>query len=143
MSEITVRIENEEEVVAALLAAGLSVQDILQEAVLAGAKVIEAAANGAAPGPHVISELEGKRKDSVTVAVGPDEEHWYYIFAETGAAAHEESPKKAKAMKIGEKFTMKVEHPGVKERPFLRPAVDENETGVEEATGAVIAGVLP
>lgn len=72
-------------------------------ALQAGGDVLKDDANANAPGPHIISEvvsgrtLKKKRKsagvkgNARVVAVGPDQEHWYYKFAEYGAIPHDVS----------------------------------------------------
>lgn len=77
--------------------------EVVTEALEAGGSVIQTAANAKAPGPHIEiqvmkgSELskkwrsagaQGIKPDALYVAIGPDEKHWYYRFAEFGVKAH-------------------------------------------------------
>ncbi|MBK8211567.1 MAG: hypothetical protein IPK78_18080 [Rhodospirillales bacterium] len=61
----------------------------LRAAMLAAFGPVVDTANAKAPGPHIEAEVVSATENRVTVAVGPDKEHWYYRFHERGAAAHE------------------------------------------------------
>lgn len=136
---------NEAEVLRQLEKVGLVVKDVLKEATLEGAEVVREAAEDKAPGPHIEKDVTEKKKEKVSVDVGPDEDHWYYRFIEMGAQPHEISPKNAKALKLvggsGSEevgFAARVGHPGMAARPFLRPAVDSNKEKVARVIGDVI-----
>jgi HK97 gp10 family phage protein len=111
-----------------------------------GGEVVRTAANGKAPGPHVVMQRDKQQVPTLAVvSIGPDKEHWYYRFAETGAQPHEISPrtrKRLRAIKFTTggaiEFARVVEHPGMGARPFLRPAVMENEQRAAEATAAAL-----
>lgn len=135
-----VKIEGGPELKRALERLQVNVQNVLEEAVQAGAQVIMDAANDQAPGPNVRMETEEKTADSVTVAIGPDKDHWYYKFLESGAQPHEISSATALVFEgdSGIVVTRAVAHTGMAARPFLRPAVDENEGKATEAVGDVI-----
>lgn len=120
----------------------------LQEAVKAGAQVVMDEANRNAPGPHVISKVSKRRNDYAEVEIGPDKDHWYYQFFETGATAHE-IPKKKSAGLLhftgsggDDVFTGKANHPGMPAKPFLRPAIDEHGDEARERAGAVLREVI-
>lgn len=120
----------------------------LQEAVQAGAQVVMDEANRNAPGPHVISKVSKRGKEYAEVEIGPDKEHWYYQFFETGATAHE-IPKKKSAGLLhftgsggDEVFTGGVDHPGMPAKPFLRPAIDEHGDEARERAGVVLREVI-
>lgn len=90
---------------------GRNVDDVLDEAIMAGAKVIEQAAKSKAPVKtgrlrrSITVEIKDKEDNFITVRVGPGKEGFYGRFVELGT-------KKMAA------------------KPFLRPAFDEN---VQEA----------
>lgn len=118
----------------------------LLDALEAGGEVVRAAANAKAPGPHVVMQRDKQIVETLaTVSIGPDKAHWYYRFAETGAQPHEISPrtrKRLRAVKFtsgGEvEFARVVAHPGMGARPFLRPAILENERRAAEVTAAAL-----
>lgn len=100
--------------------------DVLEVAVMAAAEVIEDAARGKAPGPNIDTELESSERGRAEAHVGPDADHWYYKFAETGAQAHAITAQNARALKfVTGDFRKSVFHPGFAARPFLRPAKDQ------------------
>jgi HK97 gp10 family phage protein len=137
-----VKIEGMDELVRALDRLQVDVENVLEEAAQAGAKVIMEAANQQAPAPNINMETEEKSADSVTIAIGPDKDHWYYKFAESGTQPHEITPATAGALVFegagGLVVTKEVAHTGMAARPFLRPAADENEGRATEAVGEVI-----
>jgi hypothetical protein len=89
MPPIDMTIEGGEELLKEIKRLGIDVEAMLKAAVLRGAEVIADAANERAPGPHNGVEVDKESKGSVTVNIGPDEDHWYYRFFETGAGRHE------------------------------------------------------
>ena len=135
---VTVKVEGGEELQRKLRRLKGEVNAALDDAAMAGAEVIRRAANSRAPGPHVEAEIVERTKLGAEVNIGPDEEHWYYRFAETGATAHEEKPLNREALAFlgegGDKVVTSVDHPGHPADPFLRPAIDGN---VDEANRAV------
>ena len=134
---------NESEVIAALDRAGIKPRMVLDKAVRAAAELVRAAAVPNAPGPSISTEKSDESgATSVTYDVGPDREHWYYRFAETGTQAHQVTPGEARALRIDDRFVARVRHPGTAARPFLRPAIDENEQRAADAAGAVIRDAL-
>lgn len=118
---------------------GQAVVRINRAAAEAGAKVILDAATPKAPGPHLGMEVVRSDEDQAEVAIGPDKEHWYYQFFETGAGSHEISPKNRKALAFpgrdGDKVTGGLQHPGMPAEPFLRPAMQNNEDEARDAAG--------
>lgn len=115
-------------------------QDALEEAAKAGAAVWHDAAEQKSPGPHIEVEVLESSATSVTVGVGPDEDHFYYRFLEFGTRPH--TIKGAPLLVFGEEgepvYTPIVHHPGAAARPFLRPAADENEKTAEKAAAGVL-----
>jgi HK97 gp10 family phage protein len=129
MGNITVRLEGEEAVMRRLQQLGLSVSAVLEGAVRAAAELVRDDARGMAPGPEIELDTLNKTQRRVEVGVGPDDEHWYYKFLETGTGAHaiHGSPMLVFMGDEGLVMTPGVDHPGMAARPFLRPAMDANE----------------
>lgn len=143
MAKVTVHLEGEEELKAALEALARAARGaILERAANDGAEVIRAGAARRAPGPYIEKAVAQQADYAVEVEIGPDEDHWYYGFAETGAAGHAIGPKNRKALAFegrgGEVVRFGVEHPGRPAEPFLRPAIDEDGPEAVEATGATL-----
>jgi HK97 gp10 family phage protein len=118
-------------------------------------------ANLLAPGPHILAltSVIESTEDLSVVNIGPDPEHWYYCFTETGTSAHEifgqlsrpkgwVGNKRGKPSKTGKKMlrfisrgtfvtVKKVNHPGMPARPFLRPAMQHNTELAYKIAGEV------
>lgn len=140
---ITVTLEGGEALVQALRALDGQVKAALRRATLAASEPVVDVANAKAPGPHIEAEVVSATENRVTVAVGPDKEHWYYRFAERGAAAHEITgvPLIFEG-RAGMIRTASVSHPGMAARPFLRPAMDEESGAAEAAMGATLRAAI-
>jgi HK97 gp10 family phage protein len=136
---ISVKLEGGEELLEALRQIDANMKAALRSATLAGAQPIADAANSMAPGPHIETEVVSATTGEATVAIGPDKEHWYYRFQETGAAAHEitGSPLFFEG-RAGLIRTASVTHPGVAAKPFLRPAHDAKGDDARDELGAAL-----
>lgn len=119
-------------------------KEILDGALMEGAQIIHDAAESRAPGPHIgitiasgrtlkkaLDQYSGDKITSNTryAAIGPEEEYWYYRFAEFGAKKHDISVRKSGlvAFQASGNFFVRAWAKmtgGVRMRPFLRPAVD-------------------
>lgn len=134
---INTSLTGEKELLADLKRIGVDVLALKKSAAAAGGNAIKGLALRRAPGPHIEVKVRGTTTGA-RADVGPDKEHWYYSFFETGAVAHSEKPGKGKLMAFegeeGQVFTTHVDHPGMPAQPFLRPAIDEGE---DLAVGAV------
>jgi len=141
---ITVSLEGGEDLLKAIRDADMSVRSVLRAATLAGGRVVADAAAGGAPGPEIIAEVLEASAAGVEVGIGPDKEHWFYQFLETGAAAHEitGTPMIFQG-RDGMVKTAKVSHPGMAARPFLRPAHDSTQREQEDTLGAHLKAALP
>lgn len=124
---------------------GDRVQAINSKACRAAQVPILDEANALAPGPHIIalqSKLESNENLAV-VNIGPDKEHWYYQFDETGASAHEIKAGRSAGARLAFKgisglvITRSVNHPGKSARPFLRPAMTHNREQAQKIAGQV------
>lgn len=115
---------------------GVEVDNALEAAALLGAGVIEQAAEPMAPGPYVEKDVTEKSKERVAVDIGPDGEHWYYRFFETGAGRHRITGEPLVFEgRSGTVVTVEVDHPGMEARPFLRPAFDGEQGRAVDAVG--------
>lgn len=144
---VEVRLEGGEELLKAIADADLSLRSVLRAATLAGGEVVANAAAGSAPGPGIVAEVLDASAAGVEVGIGPDKDHWYYKFIESGAAAHEISSKAAPFLRFdgqeGLVRTASVAHPGMAARPFLRPAHDSTLSEQSAVLGARLREALP
>lgn len=141
-------IEGLDELRSKLLARADSVRSVAVRAAQAGGGVIRSAADARAPSPGSVDTrtVVLSREGQVRVDIGPDKEHWYHMFFETGVAAHEIRPKTARRLRfeVGgtEVFARIVRHPGMPAKPYLRPALDENAGRAVDAVGNVLRGAV-
>jgi HK97 gp10 family phage protein len=141
---VRVRIEGLEELRAQLRKLGREARAVLVQAAYAGAEEIRQEAEAKAPGPYIEKEKNPKGKNT-EILIGPDREHWYYLFAEMGTDPHEIKPRKKggkKALAFEGLVRRSVNHPGSTARPFLRPAVDSAKGRATDAVGKVIKRVV-
>jgi len=130
-----------------LVAIRKEVGAILEQAAQAGADVVAREANSLAPGPNIKTEVVAKTWTHADINIGPDRDHWYYMFFETGAQAHEITPRKTGGLKFpGREGEMVVRvfasHQGMGAVPFLRPAMDAKRDEAEDATGREFLKVI-
>ncbi|MFO7537615.1 MAG: hypothetical protein R6X32_06095 [Chloroflexota bacterium] len=138
MSSGDVQLLNEAEVKAAIKRLGPAAAKVLETAVNEAADVVVRAANPLAPQPVIEKETVAKSESRVEVDVGPPKEKWYYRFAERGTRPHVVNPRGKKALHGGgDQFSSGHMVGGVAQRPFLRPALDENEAQAQTAAGKV------
>ena len=122
---------------------GQNVQKANSKAARAAEVPVQVEATEGAHGPHIMA-LQSKRESTEALAVvdiGPDKEHWFYQFFETGAVAHPIKAKKARALAFeGRKGLVvipAVQHPGIKKKPFLKKALRDNQDQVVEIAGKI------
>jgi HK97 gp10 family phage protein len=141
---ISVKLEGGEELIRKLRAMDRNVSDELEAAVRRGAEPILTTARARAPGPEIQMEVTEKTGKRVTVDIGPDDEHWYYRFFETGAGPHEltGSPLLVFEGESGLVFARGVSHPGMAAEPFLRPAFDMKRRQAEREVGGHLKRVV-
>jgi hypothetical protein len=157
--------------------------EIIKDALMAGGAVIQIAAASKAPGPYIGLDVmtgvqltkkwrsgtaQGIKPDALYVAVGPDEDHWYYRFPEYGVKAHAvtrrkrtrkeiqarfSSPRSARSsirkqfagrkpamvFSIDGKLIFTRKVKGFAKKPFLKPAAENNEGAALKALGDVLA----
>lgn len=153
-NRVIVRLEGIEEHLALMARLPDAMDIVIEPAANAGAQLLRDEMAQNAPGPHIVKEVSKKERGRITIVIGPDKAHWYYQFFETGAAAHEISPRRRrevwysrnaaragggtgkKALAFGEEVFSNVKHPGVGMRAFMRPAVDSKH---EEAAKKIAA----
>lgn len=130
-------------------------KQVQDAALMAGAKVLQAEANAGAPGPHIVAEvvsgrtLKKKRKsagvkgNARVAAVGPDNKHWYYRFAEFGASPHDISvskPGMVKLYPLGDVIRRWARMVGgIRRFAFLRRAFDGKGQAAIKEMGRVLA----
>lgn len=140
---VKVTIEGGEELLRKLRQMGMDVKGALKAVALEGAEEIRQAAAQDAPGPHIVAEVVEQNDRSVTVAIGPDKEHWYYRFIETGAQAHEiTGTPLAFEGDEGSVITGRVRHPGMAAKPFLRPAFDHHKDDAKASVGEKLRKII-
>lgn len=135
---IVVQLDGDRELLAKLERLGISIENVLEAAVCAGAEIVRDDARSRAPGPNIEQETVKRTRRMVEVDVAPDEEHWNYRFFELGASAHgiEGSPLVFMGAN-GLVYTHQVDHPGMTAQPFLRPALDGQREQAQQAMGSV------
>lgn len=138
----TVRVEGLPELRQALESLGARTRGAVRQSATAGAEVIRLEAARRAPGPHIGKALKDSSRLSAEMMIGPDSAHWYYQFAETGAAPHEIDGHTKKAIqfmgKQGLIVRRSVKHSGMAANPFLRPAIDSAASRAVQAVAAVL-----
>lgn len=147
MANSGVRVEGAEEVERMLRQVGaVESERLLRAAVEAGGRQIADEANRLAPGPHIAVQVLRSGGRGAEAAIGPDKEHWYYMFYETGAQAHEMPRKRGRFVVFegyeGTVVRTQVMHPGIPPRPYLRPAVDRRGDAAIAAVADMIADAV-
>lgn len=137
--KISVEIEGDRELVAILRKMGQGLLESVEAATSKGAEVAVQAAKQRAPGPYIEAAVGKVERGKAEFRIGPDKQHWYYIFTETGATRHEIDGNVKKAVRFesgGEEVILKrVTHPGMAAEPFLRPALEENQDRIKAVMG--------
>lgn len=118
--------------------------NIMRGALRQGANVVLAEAKANAPektgelkaGLKVSTRL---RRGVVTATIKAGGKHGYLArWVEFGAAAHFIAPKKAKSLFFAGLMRYGVDHPGIKPKPFMLPALDSQSQAALMATGEYI-----
>lgn len=141
---VTVTVEGAEELRAAFARLERAVRGpALERAAMAGAEVIRDEARRRGPGPAIEVEVVKEADEAVLVGIGPDKDHWYYGFFETGVSRHKITPHKGKALVFqgregGEVVRVVVDHQGMPAQPFLRPAIDGRKDEAAAAAGEAL-----
>lgn len=130
-------------------------RSILRGALRAGAKVIATQAKANVPvssgalknSIRVTGRAKGGKVSASVKAGGKikktGQDAWYaHIVEFTGAVPHQIVSKLGGSLFIGGLFSKSVDHPGMKARPFLRPALDSQATNAVVAVGKYIRSRL-
>lgn len=116
---------------------GPAAKAVLPQAVEAGAEVLRDKMASKAQSDGIGVEMDG-----ATALIGPDKEHFYLAFFETGTGAHKVEPRTKKALRWGDTFAARAFPGGIAPRPFMRPAVDEGKDAVAAKVGEVLVAAL-
>lgn len=139
-----VEVEGLEEVMGNFQALEMAARRGLGDAAEAGGEEMVELAMQLAPGPYIVMGRVRQRGDTAETAVGPDRDHWYYVFFEMGATEHEiaGNPLVFEGDN-GLVITGGVRHPGMAAQPFLRPVLHEDSPAeaAGEAFWEAISGV--
>mgnify|MGYP001770161594 CR=1 FL=1 len=143
--QIEMRLDGGEELLAAIRDADIALRAVLRAAVLEGAQVVADNANSQAPGPHIIAKVTESSSSGAEASIGPDADHWYYRFFETGAVVHEieGNPLLWFEGRNGLVRAASAQHPGMPAQPFLRPAHDTTIDEQRDAVGNRLRAALP
>lgn len=138
MGSVRIVIDGQDELLAKLRKLGDSAQAHVELATTIGAEFIRDEAIGRAPGPEIKQVMVERSASTATAHVGPDRQHWYYRFFETGAGGHGITGNQYLAFVGSQGFiiTRSVQHPGVTAAPFLRPAIQGNKDEIARRMGA-------
>lgn len=136
--KVKIEIKGLEEVARKFAELGPAAGAVLEEAVAAGADELKRRMITNAPGGHIDVELRYADGSRVIYYVGPDKAHYYYAFFETGTKTHWVAPRRARALKIGDRYAAKAHPRGIAAKPFMRPAVDEGQDAISARVGEVV-----
>lgn len=133
-------------------------KEVIEAALMAGGEIIHAAAEAKAPGKLELVIVGGRslrkkvdaklaqivKANGKFAAIGPSLDKWYYRFFEFGATKHDIKPYKGRAISFkgrdGMVFRGFAKNTGgVRMRPFMRPAVDNQGANAIKALGEVLA----
>lgn len=131
-----IKLEGGESLARQLRALGAAAEAILGAATEAGAELVREEADRLAPEPVIQQEIARQTRTRAQVDVGIAAVKWYLKFFETGARGHTIPGPLAFTGAEGEIVIGAADHPGMSERPFLRPAFDTKTAG---GTGGMVA----
>lgn len=129
-------------------------REIVDKALAAGGDILQAEAQASAPGPGIIAEVStgrtlkkrrssaGVKANARVVAVGPDEKHWHYRWAEFGAKPHDVSVSKPGFLRLyplGIVRAWAKMAGGIRKFAFLRRAFDSKGSAAIDAMKRVLA----
>ena len=145
--EVDVTIEGFAHLMRVLAELDIDVGEALEGIVQAAAEGVRAEADRLIEEPINGTETRERSRTTVSVAIGPVEEKWYYRFFEFGAGEHVIARRRERWLvfvgKDGFIRTRKVEHPGMSMRkPFLRPAIDDKWREAVDKIGTGIKRVI-
>lgn len=141
--KFTATLKGDKELIANLKKVKAGAAKVLQQAVMGGAGIIETAADKGAPGAYNVQQLVAEETTTTraVAAIGPDREHWYYTFFETGTQPHEATPRVKQALMLmpaGEPVVRLITRSGgMAAQPFLRPAIENTQPAVTAKVGGI------
>lgn len=147
-TRLEAKLENQKELMKALKDAVERPRKVIGAAVKAGGEVIADDARGRVTskrsGKKVSAKITARKRDHITVSVGPTKKHWYLRFLGTGTARHEIRGKPFLRF-LGPRGLVEVRrviHPGSAARPWLRPAFDARSGDATNKVGEVIRAAI-
>lgn len=145
--EMRVEIVGLEDVVDALRALGVDMENAVEAIALAAAEPMARTVAAKAPGAigdAIVTETTEKSKKRVTVSVGPSRKAWIARFVEFGTGAHTVTARKQKALKLYGLgvYRKRVDHPGMPAQPFMRPAFDTGQSASQTAAANAAKKVI-
>lgn len=154
--KFSMKVEGGEKLQAELQKMGADALRVVKKATYDGANAVYGDIRRDAPGPHIeIVEADKPRAAGVfSVEMGPDKEHFFYQFFETGVQPFEINMVKRrskrssgrgrklkgdkKAIHFGDIFAKRIQRGGMAARPFLRTNFIPKRAQIETAFGATI-----
>lgn len=124
-------------------------RSVLRGGLRAGAKVIEAAARARVPAKS------GALRESIRVSmrvrrgrvaariIAGNKQAFYAHMVEFGTAHHWIKPRNRKSLFLAGLFRELVDHPGARQKPFMRPALDSSAGPAVDAMASYIRARLP
>jgi len=98
--------------------------------------------SGSSMSDEIVTRVSKATSDESEIEIGPTKHGYHLVILELGAQSHPIKPKRKQAMafegKEGQVVTTKIGHPGMRARPFMRPAVDTKENEAKDKLGEVL-----
>lgn len=139
-------IEGGEELKRKLKELGKAARGVRVEAVEAGADVLCGEMRRLAGSDEIETRVSKRSVGLTEVEIGPTKDAYYLQFLETGAQPHREKARIAPAMRFwgdeGLVIVGGVAHPGMRARPFMRPAVDTQAESAKDALGETLSNAI-
>lgn len=146
---VQVTVKNGAEIEKALKQKIGQAEDILAKATAAGAELLRAEASqraqaiGRQLSENIISEVKEKSSTAVEIEVGPDKDRFWGLFFEFGTDEHLVKPQQQRALKLDTgRIVAQARAGGIRARPWLRPAFDENSDEAIEIVGEQLQEAL-
>jgi len=152
----SMQLEGGDELANKLKKMGMRSLDVIKQATHDGAAAVYGDIKRDAPGPHIeIVEADKPSGAGVSaVEIGPDRDHFYYQFFETGVQPFEINMVKKrskrstgrgrklkgtkKAVRFGNVFAKRIQRGAMAAKPFLRPNFVPRRAAIEGAFGDTI-----
>ena len=116
---------------------GAEVEKVLGAAVAAGATLSTQLVSAGFNSDGIAWDMIEAKKERATAHVGPDKDHWYLKFLETGVQPHLVRAVGAKALKLADgTYRASAVPGGFPARPVLRTLYETNQAKVQNAVGS-------